>query len=270
MDHIEHCKKCKKRKFVSDQGLVCGLTGEKPTFEDSCMDFEKDETIRGLTGLELKPNEQRAKVLLSLIWIVLVLDIVSVISSGLQYNLLQRALDGAEITNSAANANDVREGAIAIIYLIAYLSSAIAFIFWFRRAYFNLHQKVKNLSFTEGWAAGCWFVPIVNLFRPYVIMKEMYDETRSFILTRDGSFQLELTSKFVGLWWGLWILNNIIGQISYRIIKDADTIPGLINSTTFDIVNSIIGVALAIVTIRVIRDYSNAEGMLGSASIQNN
>lgn len=39
---IEICGTCTQRKF-SDQGIVCGLTMEKPTFELNCPDFIVDE-----------------------------------------------------------------------------------------------------------------------------------------------------------------------------------------------------------------------------------
>lgn len=262
MTTIEICRKCEKRKFELKQGIVCGLTNEKPNFVDSCPEFIKDDSVQEYKGLELRPNEQRAKVLLSFIWIVLIVEIISLISSGMQYNLLKTVSDGGEITNEAANANDLRERVIAIIYLIAYIVSGITFIMWFRRAYFNLHQKVKNLSFTEGWAAGSWFVPFVNLYRPFQIMKELYEETKKYILDNDESSQINLSTKFLGFWWTLWIINGILGQIVFRLSRNADTIPELLTITILSIISGFIGVGLGIVTIIVIKDYSKVEGLL--------
>ena len=132
----------------------------------------------------LKPNGQRAKNAITLIWIVLVLEIVLLISGYFQYDLLQTAANGSEISIETATANDTREQIIGIIFLIAYIISAVTFIQWFRRAYYNLHLKVNHLSRTEGWAAGSWFVPIVSLYRPYHIMKELYQETRELLVKK--------------------------------------------------------------------------------------
>lgn len=133
----------------------------------------------------LKPNGQRAKNAITLIWIVLVLEIVSLISGYFQYDLLQTIANGGEISTETANTNDTIVEIIGIIYLIAYIISGVTFILWFRRAYFNLHLRVNHLSQTEGWAAGSWFVPIVSLYRPYQIMKELYHETRK-LLSKKG------------------------------------------------------------------------------------
>ena len=106
----------------------------------------------------LRYNGHRAKTAVTLIWIVMFLDIISFISGYFQLNLILRVEDGVAVSASEIDSNDTREQGIAIFYLIAYIISGIVFIQWFRRAYFNLHQKKEFLSFSEGWAAGSWFV----------------------------------------------------------------------------------------------------------------
>jgi hypothetical protein len=208
----------------------------------------------------LRYNGYRAKTAVTLIWIVMFLDIISFISGYFQLNLILRVEDGIAVSASEIDSNDTREQGIAIFYLIAYIISGIVFIQWFRRAYFNLHQKKEFLSFSEGWAAGSWFVPIVSLYRPLQIMKELYEETRDFLITKGETFQKDLTTNFLGLWWTLWIVNNLIGQIIFRI--DADTLPVLKGVTLLSLAGNAIGIILAFVTVKVIRDYAEAEEVL--------
>lgn len=262
MSKNDICKKCKKKKLDLKQGILCGLTNEKPTFENSCPNFDKDEAIKELKETSLKPNEQRSKTVLSFIWIVLILEIFSLASSGLQYNLLRKASEGVEITYEVINANDFREQVISIIYLIAFIISGITFIMWFRRAYFNLHLKVNHLSYKEEWAARSWFIPFVNLYQPYQIMKELYTETKNYLVNEGNSIRFELTTSLLGFWWTLWIVNGIIGQIIFRLSSNADTMPKLLTTTTLSLISSVIGLGLAIVTIRVIKEYSKLEGFL--------
>ncbi len=262
MSKIDVCKKCKKKKLDLKQGILCGLTNEKPNFEKSCPNFDNDEAIKELKDISLKPNEQRSKIVLSFIWIVLILEIFSLASSGLQYNLLRTASAGVEISYEVINANDLREQVISIIYLIGFILSGVTFIMWFRRAYFNLHLKVDHLSYKEEWAARSWFVPFINFYQPYQIMKELYTETKNYLVNKDNSIRFELTQNLLGFWWTLWIVNGIIGQIIFRLSSNADTIPKLITTTTLSLISGVIGVGLAIVTIRVIKDYSKLEGFL--------
>ena len=95
----------------------------------------------------LRPNEQRAKNAILLIWIVFAIEIVNLLSSYMQYDLLQTIANGGIVSDETIESNDTREVVVGIIYFIAYLISGITFIMWFRRAYFNLHQKVSSLSF---------------------------------------------------------------------------------------------------------------------------
>jgi len=208
----------------------------------------------------LRYNGHRAKTAVTLIWIVMFLDIISFISGYFQLNLILRVEDGVAVSASEIDSNDFREQAIAIFYMIAYIISGIVFIQWFRRAYFNLHQKKEFLSFSEGWAAGSWFVPIVSLYRPLQIMKELYEETRDFLISKGETFHKDLTTNFLGLWWTLWIVNNLIGQIIFRI--DADTLPVLKGVTFLSLAGNAIGIILAFVTVKVIRDYAEAEELL--------
>jgi len=210
----------------------------------------------------LKPNEQRAKNAIMLIWIVLAMEIISMLSGYLQYDLLQQVLAGAEISEETATANDLREQVIGILYLIAYIISVVTFILWFRRAYFNLHLKVKHLSHTEGWAAGGWFVPIVSLVRPYRIMKELYQETKELLTKKGIAFNQNFSTSALGWWWALWLFNGFVGQILFRYSLNAETIEEISTSSVLSMFSNIIGIPLALITVKVIKDYASVEPLL--------
>ena len=43
-ERIASCKVCTKRGFSPETGIVCSLTGAKPTFEEKCPDYVEDAT----------------------------------------------------------------------------------------------------------------------------------------------------------------------------------------------------------------------------------
>ncbi len=210
----------------------------------------------------MKPNTQRARIAIILIWIVGSLDLVSILSGFFQYQLLNDARSGMIVTTERASANDLREGIISIAYLIAFTISIITFIMWFRRAYYNLHEKFDYLQHSEGWAAGCWFVPIVSLYRPYQIMKELYTITKEVLTEKGIEVNQNLGRYSLGIWWTLWIINNIIGQVVFRYTPTADSLPELAVATMLSMLNNIIGIPLALITVKVIKDYSKLEPLL--------
>ena len=216
----------------------------------------------------LKPNEKRAQNAIILIWIVLGLEVVSLISAYFQYELLQKIANGETVSEAAAFANDTREQILSILYLIAYIASAITFILWFRRAYFNLHQKINYLAYSEGWAVGSWFVPFINLYRPYQIMKEMFTETKELITNKKENVFLSSSINLLGWWWALWIINGIIGQVTFRYSLHANELSEFITSTVMSMAGNILGIPLAIVTIKLIKTYSEMDAILPEMSTE--
>jgi len=210
----------------------------------------------------LRPNGQRAKNAITLILISLIMEIISLISGYFQYDLLQTVSNGGVVSTDTASANDTREQIIAIIYLIVYIISAVTFIQWFRRAYYNLHLRSKHLFLTEGWAAGSWFVPILCLYRPFQIMKEIYQETRNILLKKGISIGENFTTSHLGWWWTLWIISNVVGQFVFRYSMKAESVDELTVSTLASIISNLIGIPLALITVKVIKDYSNVELLL--------
>lgn len=211
---------------------------------------------------KLKPNEQRAKNAITLIWIVLILEVLSFISSYLQYDLLLTIANGGEFTEMEASENDIREQIIGVLYLIATVISIVTFILWFRRAYFNLHLKANNLSYSEGWAAGSWFVPIISLYRPYQIMKELYLKTKELFIKNDINYDQNFTTNYLGWWWTIWMISNFFGQFIFRYSLNAETIDELTTSTILAMILNVVGIPLAWITVKIIKDYSKNEQLL--------
>jgi Domain of unknown function (DUF4328) len=216
----------------------------------------------------LKPNDQRAKAAIILVYIVMALDVLSAVSGVMQYQLLERANGIEGISTEEANANDLREQILGIVYLAANLVAIVMFIRWFRRAYYNLHQLPVTVTYTEGWAAGAWFVPFLNLFRPYQIMKELYTESRSFLQRREVSFTHLSSTAAIGVWWGLWILSGVLGQFVFRYTMKAETIDEMITGTIAGIIGNIVGIPLGLVAVKLIKDYAVAEPLIAAAASQ--
>lgn len=216
----------------------------------------------------LLPNQNRAKTALAMIWIVGALNAISFASDFFQYQLLQKANAGGIITPESASANDMRQQIIAIAYTLTFIISSVTFILWFRRAYNNLHQRNSFLSFSEGWAAGAWFVPILNLFRPYQIMRELYVETKKILADHEIIYMQKLPVKLLGIWWAFWICNGVSSQVVLRLSRSAETISAIQVSTVASMIDNIIGVTLALVTVKVIKNYADVEPLLMDISEQ--
>lgn len=126
--------------------------------------------------ITLKNNEQRGTAAIVVIWLLIGATSFSLLTDFFQYHVLSKIARQEQIPFYTMYI-DAMQVIASSIFLICYIVYLILFIMWFRRAYYNLHQITPYLSFSEGWAAGAWFVPILGLIRPYKIMRELYEVT---------------------------------------------------------------------------------------------
>ena len=223
-----------------------------------------NDYLMSSSNYELRPNQSRAKNAVLFLKIILVLEIVSLISAYLQYALL----NNADITEELAAANDSRQQIVGVLYLGVFIATAVTFINWFRRAYHNLGQLEENLAYLQKDTGISWFIPILNLYKPYKIMKDLYTKTQS-VLEENGSASSSLSSlNTVKSWWILWVLISILGSISFRLSSNSDTIDVLLMVTAIDMIVNIISIPTAILAIQVIRNYQQTEPLLEEIAYQ--
>jgi hypothetical protein len=98
---------------------------------------------------------------------------------------------------------------IAITGFVVWFVTAVHFCKWIHRANTNLRGfGAHGLQFTAGWAVGYLFIPIVNFFRPYQAMSEIWNASRS-----PQQWQAKPVSNAVGVWWLLflfWIFGVLV------------------------------------------------------------
>ncbi len=93
----------------------------------------------------------------------------------------------------------------------AFLLTVIVFLTWFYRAAKNAQGFASDpLTHGPGWAIGGFFVPFLNLARPYQMARQ--------IETASGG----ISSSVIGFWWAAFLVNNIIGNIEFRMSEAGD------------------------------------------------
>lgn len=212
----------------------------------------------------LKPNQDRAKLAIVIIYIILFVSIAFALSNYSQLDLLENAEKG--IYNfEDASANDTRQQFIAILLVLLNIVSAVTFIMWFRRAYHNLQLAGESTKYDHGWAAGAWFIPILNFFRPYEIMKELFVKSNYKINSALGGQGDQNYKVKIGLWWAIWIFGTIYGAVITRL-PESDTMEYYKNITFLTLIDAVFSVASCIITIVVIKAYKEQELLLEEAA----
>ncbi len=208
--------------------------------------------------MELKDNSQRAK---WAIWSLSAFGAVLalfVLSGFLQLNLYERIYKLGGYSAEEVSSNGVRHMIVMLMYILTYVMAIVFFIMWFRRAYFNLHLiSPSRMSYSEGWAAGAWFVPLLNIIRPYQIMKEIWYETFSHINEDDRKNK----SVIIGFWWVLFIIISIYARLVARSDSDMQLAEFLTKQANTNIAAILTFIPLFLI-IKIIRELSKAEEVL--------
>jgi hypothetical protein len=96
-------------------------------------------------------------------------------------------------------AGSISLGAITLI-------SPVIILLWIYRAHGNLRTiGVDSLNYSPGWAAGSFFVPIINLVVPFRAMRELCN--RSF---GESKYQAHESVPDVSSWWTCFVVGNLV------------------------------------------------------------
>jgi hypothetical protein len=147
-----------------------------------------------------------------------------------------------------------------VLFMIA-IAQNLTFMQWFRRAYYNLHQKVNSLAYTDRWAVAGWFVPVINLYRPFVIMKELYVETER-ILEQEYFIKFKrFNIRVLFLWWIVYSICTLIGWATIYYIFNLENSEDLEIYYNLDTISRTLLVIFYLLHLKIIRDYSALESL---------
>jgi hypothetical protein len=96
------------------------------------------------------------------------------------------------------------EGAISSAVLLGLLGAGVVHLAWFWRARQNAERfsPVRH-RLSQGWAIGCWFVPVVNCVLPPVAMNDLARASAP-----DGDRRG--VDPLVALWWAALLLGSLL------------------------------------------------------------
>ena len=261
MDNDEpeyECSECGKEVLAQDK--VCRHCGASLEGGDAPSAQAQQTSMVAATdrAIALPPFESaasRVKLVTAFLIVSIALDIVSLFSTYAQIELISGVKHGQTITTEAAKANDNRQQAIGTVQILVYILTSLFFLLWIHRAYKNLSALgATGLKYSPGWAVGGFFVPFLNLVRPFQVVTEIWKASDPSTMA-GAAWENSPSSPIIAQWWSGYLASGAIGWLSFNYGKSATTIDSLINVSWvlfFADVVSVIAALLAIRTITVI------------------
>jgi hypothetical protein len=214
-------------------------------------------------NIELWDNSKRAKTVITVFWVLILFLVIGIISGYYELELLKNAQLGVSVDESTASASDLRQMIIGLLQTGLTIVSIIVFLNWFRRAYGNLHRLgITYLKHDESMAVWSWFIPIIFLFRPVQIMKEIWAETKQGIQEYNSNDSLSSGGFIIGLWWALFITSNFIGKYVLQVAFKEDTIAQMIEGSQAVFIFDVLQISEALLVILIITRLSKMESKL--------
>ena len=137
--------------------------------------------------------------------------IVALWGIGVVGGAIDGSLTSSEATSFLSTANGV-DG----LYLWCAIALAIGFLAWLSRTVEIVPALGAGTPHdSPRWAIGWWFVPIAFLWKPYTVVREVWD--RLATPTRAGD------AKLVLAWWLTWLSSTFVARFATSSANSAST-----------------------------------------------
>ena len=143
-------------------------------------------------------------------------------------------------------------GLMPTLVLCAMVVFLILFGKWIHRAYRNLPALgAREPRLSPEWAVGSFFVPFLNLFRPYQVISEIWKASDPDLNETDRSSRRRATTPpWIVAWWAAWLAYWVtyLRESAAELLKRHwDMFPWA------DLLDRLTGVAASALTILVVR-----------------
>jgi hypothetical protein len=171
---------------------------------------------------------RRAKVVCVLFGVGILLHIGLFLLTINEYEILTRIGQAEAGADKEFDANYSQQNVLVLFGDGQWIALAVTFLMWVHQTHRNLPAlRATGLKFTPGWAVGWYFMPLANLFRPYEVMREIYNASAPADAPDGGdAWRAYRAPIVVKLWWvSLLILgfsNGIVAQAAPKARELAD------------------------------------------------
>jgi hypothetical protein len=181
-------------------------------------------------------------------------DLIAVVSGGLQASLVGKIAAGQTFSSEQLQASDRRQQMVGLGQVVALLAGAVTFLRWLRVAYGNLPALGAVPRFSPTWAAVCFLVPIVNLFRPYQVVRELW------VGSGGGG------PAIVGWWWAAYLVASFLGARSFSLVATAKAPGDFLMATWVTLAADVCGTAAAALAIVIVRRIDRGQARAGAVA----
>jgi hypothetical protein len=216
---------------------------------------EEDDYARRISRPLFLGGAGRATAAIIMLLITLGVEAIGICLSYVYFKMLDPA-QGFPDLERIRTIEEVR-APLGLLEVALLVGTAVVFLTWFYTAHANLKLlRARGLQYSPGWAVGYFFIPIVNLFRPYQIMQEIWKASDPSDADRGRSAGRASPrgSTVAGFWWTCWLLSNFLGNLRLRFdLARAPSIEEARIGAMYDVIGGLFFIAAGLLLIFLIK-----------------
>lgn len=145
----------------------------------------------------------------------ILLSLVAVVGFAMEYRLAadiaQRTAETAADLMIRSIENDRRQRLIEVLGMVLFIATAVVMFKWIYRSNHNARQLgAQGMRFTPGWAVGWFFVPVLQLWKPFQVVKEVFQASQN-----PADPKAVGTGRLLPFWWGVLVLDKFVGGAAH-------------------------------------------------------
>ena len=135
--------------------------------------------------------------------------------------------------------------AIAVCAVVELIFN-IAIVVLFLRLLYKAVQRARGFtpSFTyvsPGWAVGYWFIPLMNLYRPFQVIQAWFKAC-----AEQAGGKPAAGEQLLSAWWGMFLISNIAGWIVAKQDTDMDTVQGIMTYAEYTLGSNLLFIVASV------------------------
>ena len=143
---------------------------------------------------------------------------------------------------------------LAVGRALVFVLLVVFYLLWLHRAYSNLPAlDAMGLEYSPTMAVGSWFIPFANLVIPYKVVSDLWYKSDPMFDDPTEDWQRTTPPMWLSVWWGCWIIGNVLSRVSTGLTDNAKTVKDLVTALQIDMVMDLVVLAAAMLGLLVVR-----------------
>jgi len=153
-----------------------------------------------------------------------------------------------DISAPPPGSNGFVDSFAAISLLVAIVGAGFLSLKWVYRVSLNAHVLGRGLRVRPPWAVGWFFVPIASLWKPFQGLREAWQAS-----VRPQAWSTVPVPSLLRWWWGLWLVEGFLQNLSLRLELRAKTADQMITADIASLAANLMALPLDLAFIFIVR-----------------